>query len=259
LREVANDPLVCAIMLTRDRPEMAARAVRSFREQTYRNRVLAVLDTGNDPCGTDEWLLEDMMTWSLQPSHNEDIRGLARRKSIGALRNEVCDWAAHGPTPIPEIFITWDDDDWSHAARIAEQVALLQSSGAACVGYSQALFWDTVTPPAGQAWIYSGNPIGASFCYWRETWEALPFEDVSRGEDDRFWRALRVAGKKVETFSGLVAPSLADNDYPRMIHHIHGGNTWVPDYAKAAAHGSNNWRRAPEFDEYCRERMALVA
>ena len=37
--------MVCAILLTRDRPEMAARAIQSFREQTYGNVLLFVLDT----------------------------------------------------------------------------------------------------------------------------------------------------------------------------------------------------------------------
>ena len=243
------DPLVCAIMLTRDRPVMAERAVRSFEAQTYQRKRLVILDTGTG-------------TITRHRGHFQ-YSGLGGSSlSIGLLRNKANGMADEGA-----ILVTWDDDDYSHPNRIAEQVALLQSSGAACVGYSQTLFWDTVTPPAGQAWVYSGAPIGASFAYWRKTWEAQPFENVSRGEDDRFWKALRVAGKHVATVSGFGLP-FADprkedepvREYPpppRMIHHVHGGNTWTPDYAKAAAHGSNNWRRAPEWDDYCCERMAL--
>ena len=232
------DPLVCAILLTRERPEMAARAIRSFREQTYQRKRMLIYDTGQ----TDAYA-------TIDPSELGKLFRIVdewpNARSIGKLRNAAC---SHEDKA--EIFVHWDDDDYSHPARIAEQVALLQSSGAACVGYSQTLFWDTVTPPAGQAWIYSGAPIGASFAYWRKTWKEHPFEDVSRGEDDRFWRALLVAGKKVGTCSGIA-------DEPRMIHHVHGGNTWTPDYAKAAAHGSNNWRRAPKWDSYCKSRMSL--
>ena len=49
---------------------------------------------------------------------------------------------ANGPAWMPEILIHWDDDDYSHPNRIAEQVALLQSSGAdATVGFREMLFW----------------------------------------------------------------------------------------------------------------------
>lgn len=240
------DPIVCAIMLTRDRPEMAARAVRSFEAQTYERKYLVVLDTTLVILDTTRPFGEIGYAFGLVPKKEGRVLKACNDWSIGKLRNAAIDETP----PFTDIIVTFDDDDYSHPARIAEQVALLQSSGAACVGYSQTLFWDTVTPPAGQAWIYSGAPIGASFAYWRKTWKEHPFEDVSRGEDDRFWRALLVAGKKVGTCSGIA-------DEPRMIHHVHGGNTWTPDYAKAAAHGSNNWRRAPEWDDFCRERMAL--
>jgi glycosyltransferase involved in cell wall biosynthesis len=225
-------------MLTKDRPAMAARAVRSFQAQTYPHTFLVVYDNGEK--AADLWSILKTSKGDLIHAYDPPA-GF----SIGKLRNEAIKLC-----PQAEIVCHFDDDDYSHPNRIAEQVALLQSSGAACVGYSQAVFWDTVTSPVGVAWVYSGAPIGASFCYWRKTWEDLPFEDVSRGEDDRFWRALRVAGKKVLTVSGV-------DEEPRMIHHIHGGNTWTPDYAKAVAHGSNNWRRALGCAAYCRERMKL--
>ena len=40
-----------------------------------------------------------------------------------------------------DILVHLDDDDYSHPNRIAEQVVLLQSSGADCVGYREMLFW----------------------------------------------------------------------------------------------------------------------
>ena len=40
-----------------------------------------------------------------------------------------------------DILIHWDDDDYSHPNRIAEQVALLKSSGADVVGFSEMLSW----------------------------------------------------------------------------------------------------------------------
>ena len=40
-----SNPSVCAIMLANGRPEMVARAVKSFRAQTFRNKRLLVYDT----------------------------------------------------------------------------------------------------------------------------------------------------------------------------------------------------------------------
>lgn len=246
---------------------MAARAVRCFREQSYPNKRLYIYDTGHYAC-TDS--LPDGFP-GLSIDYHRGLSG--ETLSIGALRNRANWWGVRGSSnepPDADIILHWDDDDYSHPARIAEQVELLQASGADSVGYSQTLFWDTnkalvVADPygeetpsewPGEAWIYSGSPIGASLCYWRRTWERIPFEDVSRGEDDRFVRKIKTTGGRVATCSGFGFDGDITRDYPRMIHHIHGGNTWTPDYAKAAAHGSTNWRRAVEWDAYCERTMA---
>lgn len=145
-------------------------------------------------------------------------------RTIGAMRNYAnslltdCDIVCH-----------FDDDDWSHQNRIAEQVALLQATGADCVGYNEMLFWresvqDRVKalvtdkggwtredlakygvswpPPAGwlsnlptgEAWLYSNpNPryaLGTSLCYWRLAWEALPFPDLQHGEDTEWLKGV---------------------------------------------------------------------
>lgn len=238
-------------MLTRDRPEMAQRAVRCFREQNYKLKKLLIYNTGEVPM----WHSADPdVYWS----------HACPGPSIGALRNAAIDCLKS------DMIVTFDDDDVSHPNRMAEQVALLQSSGADAVGYSQTLFWDTtIQPPGrprGEAWIYSGHPVGASLCYWRRTWERIPFEDVSKGEDDRFIKAIKVCGGKVATCSGMgeLTPDIIDGQAtiwigspPRLVHHIHGGNTCAPEYARSVAHGSGNWRRAAEWDEYCGERMKL--
>ncbi len=160
-------------MLANGRPEMVRRAVKSFRAQTYENKFITV--------------------W-----HNEG------KQSIGALRNEANAFSVN-----VDIICHWDSDDWSHPNRIAEQVALLQSSGAECVGYNEMLFWDVTKPNAcgvagawargkqdsGEAWIYRSNisthtenyAIGTSMMYWRSTWEKFQFPDYSAGCDDLRW------------------------------------------------------------------------
>ncbi len=234
-------PTVACVMLANGRPEMVNRAVKSFRAQTYPDRVLIQYDNDGG-------------------------------KSIGTLRNTAnsltgCDIICH-----------WDSDDWSHPDRISEQVALLQSSGAECVGYDEMLFWDS-TPkarmaqeigpqvkledPGGQAWLYRADMknyvVGTSMCYWRNTWERFPFPDYSEGCDDLRWSSgdTRTGMRAVKIVGAAIQPDRAvENDGPRMIAGIHGGNTC----AKIAAQGKTwekVWTRVPDWDAYCREAMKL--
>lgn len=215
-----TQPTVACIMLANGRPEMVARAWKSYRAQTYAERVLLQFD-------------------------NDGIR------SIGALRNE-----ANSKTNC-DIIVNWDSDDWSHPNRIAEQVALLQSSGAECVGYNEMLFWKELDVSRtgahhdkwSGAWLYRAAipayAIGTSMCYWRETWERNSFPDRSEGCDDLEWFN---SGVKIVSESAMheIGTSAA------MIASIHGGNTCSKIDAKA-----REWTRVPEWDSYAREAMKL--
>lgn len=193
---------------------MAERARKSFQAQTYVNAVLSEYRAG----------------------------GLTL--SIGRLRNIANGYSSGS------IIIHWDDDDWSHPTRIADQVALLQMSGADAVGYRDMLFWRT---PQEEAWLYHNDrqdyALGTSLCYWRETWERKKrFEDAPKrpgatGEDTIFLRDLKV-----------VTVSCFDVQ-PPMIASIHGGNS-QPYPVDLAAH-PHNWTRVPQWDAYCREEMVL--
>src|SRR6266568_2655786 len=82
------DPTICAIMLTRDRPAMAARAVESFRRQTYERKRLLVVNSGPSPIlprdsDCDEW-----------PQESEPCFIGCDAKSIGELRNLGCKFAS---------------------------------------------------------------------------------------------------------------------------------------------------------------------
>ena len=262
-----NKPLVFAICLTKDRPEMTRRAIKSFREQTYENRVLLVYDSSE---------MADYRLCRQGKPEEWYAPTLRDGRSIGELRNYAISMASEA-----DIIITFDSDDVPHPNRIAEQVAFLQSSGADVVGYDEVLFWRVpnyarshgklVEGGPGEAWLYSHNRVpnrhapGTSFCYWRKYWERNPFKDLpknneSTGEDYEF-----VQGAKLATCSSVSGPlsdelrkaeRLGDTFIyqPRLIASIHGGNTMHYDQIEKK---SQNWRRVPEFDSYCRERMAL--
>ena len=243
------EPLVCCVMLTRDRPAMAARAVRCFREQTYANKRLLIWDSSPELiCFHEE---DDAQIFEVPaPCH--------QMMSIGALRNAAASFWTEFP-----IIIHWDDDDISHPNRIAEQVSLLQASGAECVGYSEMLFARVETCAIHnadgdergefqnvEAWLYTappGSAPGTSLCYWRSTWERRAFPDVNVGEDHEWLKRIELA--RASGFGSAVQP--ADHT-PRLIATIHGGNT-----SSRVDPASPNWRRVPELDSYCRERCAL--
>lgn len=245
-------------MLTADRPALARRAVECFRRQTYAydRRVLLILDS------SDTFYAEEHEGCGV-------VSVSAQREgfTIGELRN-----CANGFCTEYEILIHWDDDDYSHPNRIAEQVALLQSSGADCVGYREMLFWDERKYVArveerpsphesregivNEAWLYS-NPdprycLGTSLCYWRKTWERKPFAATSQGEDERFTTGLKCVGIKG---SGIVADyAFMEDHQPRMIARIHAGNT-SNAYQPAKMARAREWRRVPEWDQYVRSVM----
>lgn len=227
-----TQPRVLCVMLANGRQQMVDRAVRCFHEQIYPNRILAVLDSGEKPVLVTR--RAGIQVTRLEPD--------GRQRSIGELRNlanALC---------IPneaELIAHWDSDDWSHPLRLTEQVELLQSSGAQVTGYREMLFWDSMWKEFSGAWLYSmGKPsycLGTSLMYTRKVWERHPFDHRHTGEDTTWLHKV----KSVVTASAV-------SDEPRMIASIHGDNTCAridPD--------RKVWRRAPEFDEVCRETMRL--
>lgn len=243
----AEQPLVTAVLLTANRPEMTRRAIDSFWRQTYSNKNLLMLNSG------------DTLSFPEFPLHLCTSSG----KSVGELRN-LANAAGSG-----KIIAHWDSDDLSHPNRLAEQVALLQSSGRECVGYREVLFWNTrgtsdagghlvTSTPGGEAWIYR-NPydpsycVGASLCYWRSAWERRPFEHVSAGEDTRWLMGVKSLGFSAFGHPEAVAQGFIDRDW-RMVCQIHAGSTTqgTPPREKKA-----EWERVPQWDSCCRERMKL--
>jgi hypothetical protein len=258
-----TDPTVCCVMLTRDRAELAAKAVECFRRQTYENKRLLIYRT----CGTLSAALS-AENFSLDESEGMIVAVPRSDATIGMLRNDAAGFACEHQAP--EIYVHWDDDDWSHPNRIAEQVALLQASGADVVGYSEMLFWrDAISVPEkyredlgstwteeGEAWLYAHQSpkrpyaLGTSLCYWRKTWERHHFANETQGVEDHWLRE-----KNVDSVSSVGHPVYrSGNPEPRMIARIHGGNTSNGyNLEEYVARGSQEWKRVPEWDARVKE------
>jgi len=275
---MSNQPTVCCVMLTRDRPELAAKAVECWKSQTYNPMGcrLLIYDTGIKPLGLDAEAL------GLKCRFSDGHTGVMYQRgqivgTIGQHRNAANEYASqpHAGFKAHDILIHFDDDDWSHPNRIAEQVAFLQMSGADVVGYNQMLFWRDFTQQAdahasgvvhrdydGEAWLYTAAAgltpaLGTSLCYWRKTWERQPFNHAlpkaggGMSEEAEFLRGLKCA-----TTSALHCGNPATEsgfDSPAMIARIHGANFGKYDIENQIARGSNakpgeGWARVPEWD-----------
>jgi hypothetical protein len=254
-------------MLTADRPDFAMCAVSAFLKQTYQPRALMILDTGKESILDGVALLVKMRGSTLQ-GKSIDYYGLQAdvMAPIGWLRNYANQRAAE--LFKPDILIHWDDDDWSHPNRIAEQVNLLAVSGADAVGYNELLFSRTqcitlegaiseMHSVESEAWIYTnraaGNVAGTSLCYWLSTWKNHPFRgdrpsNAEASSEYQHWK------HEIEINAVSAVPDVGDlDDYPTMIARIHGTNSMSYDIKDLIARGSTNWKRAPQWDERVRE------
>lgn len=167
--------VTCLCLTTHDRSAFLAQAVENFKSQTYPNKELLIVD---------------------------DVKAA----TIGEKRNL-------GISEAPgEIIAHWDDDDYSAPGRLADQVAMLESSGLAVAGYSAMYFTDGT-----QWWKYrhGGNyAIGTSLCFRKSWWADHRFPNQQTGEDNVFQREAAGAGQ------------LISKDAERMmVASIHRGNT----------------------------------
>jgi glycosyltransferase involved in cell wall biosynthesis len=165
-------------------------AIQCFFDQTYEGELELVIVDNNDG---------DIKFGVNAPSNLDQSRVFVKyirsaRKSVGALRNLGTQHATG------EICITWDEDDWSHPDRIAQQVKRLQESGKAVTGWHNILYYDTRD---GRTYKYffesSGRnhppyAMGTSQCYLKSWWKKHPFPETGV-EDYAFQLAALHAGQ----------------------------------------------------------------
>lgn len=143
--------------------------------------------------------------------------------TVGTKRNVACEHASG------ELIAHWDDDDWSHAARISEQVAELD--GCDLAGYRTMPFHDLVS---GDVWHWRGNGFalcGTSMMYRRDYWKENQFKDKQVAEDVEFNKRCR-----------RVKP--LDN-HGRMVARFHGDSV-TRGTAKFGGMKPGKWEDLPE-------------
>lgn len=124
-----SPPLISALMVTRDRPGLAALAIACFRAQRYPAKELVVLDHAGDHA------LADLIESLDDPAIRYFPEALPEL-SIGELRNRTVALARG------DYICQWDDDDLSHPDRLATQMALLQDYEVdACLLWREWVWW----------------------------------------------------------------------------------------------------------------------
>ena len=125
---MSENPLVSVIIPTRDRPELAARAVRSALAQTYPDKEIVVVDDGSAvPLVLPSELADDERVQTVR---------LDTPSGAGRARNEGVQ-ASHGA-----LLAFLDDDDRWRPAKLERQVQVLSADGEAAAVESGYELWD---------------------------------------------------------------------------------------------------------------------
>jgi len=120
-------PLISCIMVTADRHDLCRRAILSYRNQTWSNTELVVLDNGRRKMDA---LLSELPDREVRYAHVPNDGSL----TIGELRNRSLEMVT-GDLVAPQ----WDDDDWSAPDRLEVQAAALNDAGASACMLSASL------------------------------------------------------------------------------------------------------------------------
>ncbi|HET8796053.1 MAG TPA: glycosyltransferase family 2 protein, partial [Thermoanaerobaculia bacterium] len=205
----ASHPLVSCIMPTYDRRRFIPLALERFREQSYPNRELIIVDDGGDA-------VKDLVRFEPGVRY---VR-LTRRTSIGAKRNLACA-EARG-----EIVAHWDDDDWYSRDRLARQTAPILRGEADLTGLENRF---VLQVPAGRFWttsrhlhrsMFVGDVHGGTLVFRRSLWTSgLRYPEIDLAEDAAFLRSAVSRGKRLVR---------VDND-GTFVYVRHGTNAWKFD------------------------------
>ena len=159
--------LVSCIMPTYNRQNFIPVAIKCYLSQDWPDKQLVVIDDGSDTVGK---LVKQLVPDAVYIY-------LPQKQTIGTKRNLACE-AAGG-----EVICHFDDDDWSAAGRVSDQVMRLVKSGRQMTGYHSITYWNGTT-----AYRYvSPVPqyaLGTTMCYQKSFWHKHGFPAKNYAEDN---------------------------------------------------------------------------
>ena len=187
----ASTPLVTAVLVTRDRPEFLAVALRCFAEQTWPNRELVVVDDGN--------------RFPADERAVAAVGGRVMRMPTGTTLGEKLNAGAEAARGV--IIQKWDDDDFYASHYMAAMVSpIVDGWRVACglvIAFLQPFRFFSIPE-----WEFRNSTpndaAGGSLTFPRSTWETNRFPHIFSQEDFWFmmnglttgarWLAVRIEG-----------------------------------------------------------------
>lgn len=200
---MSAQPLVSALMVTRNRMRLARRSLDCLAAQSWPALELVVVDDGD----------EDYAPLLERYKRRMQVRYLRLRpqpeQRLGALRNIALD-NARG-----EFCAQWDDDEWFHPERLAVQVGFLASHDVDAVELRYFLMH--LNEPGFVERPYrvdSRDGMPGSIVHRRS---AERYPNLARSEDLAFERAFRRRGR---------LGCLEAGSSHLIVRCHHGANTW---------------------------------
>lgn len=198
-------PKVSCLMVTANRKQLMRRSILGFKNQTYPNKELVVVDDGQQDL---EEVLKELPSSQLTYLKLKSKPG----NTLGKLRNRSLD-EADG-----EYLVQWDDDDWYHPDRISIQAGFLNKGYDACCISGSLMHLDEepymLHPYVG----YLPEGIPGSIMHRID--KAIRYPHTRRAEDTVYlkeWMKKRYVQ--------------INSDYAHLfIRCYHGNNTWEKDH-----------------------------
>jgi len=198
-----NKPLVSCLMVTRNRADLARRAVECFERQSWPSKELVIIDDGEQDYGPmlEPYRANNTIHYHRVPDEADVF--------LGGLRNASLD-KANG-----EYWMQWDDDEWYDPSRIETQMrAILDNDWAGCTLRYTLMHLDDPTHIENpyRTSLAFGTP--GTICHARTD---VRYPNMRKGEDSVFLRNLKKEGK-----IGV----LGQDQSHLFVRCFHGQNTW---------------------------------
>ncbi len=185
-------PLVTAVMITglhRERYPLARIAIECFKNQTYPNRELLIVNHGPESLADADPRIRELRIIKKNTDTIGDLRNFGLKHAAG------------------EFILNWDDDDWHHPERIATQMSVQEEDAAVFlrnrIHHSFLNGCAQVVDSPGGAHATILHPRAVKFRY----------PSMVRGSDTAF--ALNFRKR-----------TIIDNDPSLQIRFYHGLNLW---------------------------------
>jgi glycosyltransferase involved in cell wall biosynthesis len=213
-------PLVSCLMVTRDRPLLARRAIECFSSQTWPNKELVIVDDGEQDYREllARYQSEHRIIYERLPPEPDRTLGAARNISLELATGEYC--------------VQWDDDEWYHPDRITVQMGAISPLTEAVVLKYTLMHLDT---PEYIAHPYRGYVRGGTPGTILHRRTHVRYPELRKNEDSVYLGRLRASTR---------VAVLGKSHSHLFVRCFHGANTWTREHFLRRLHTTrlDQWR-----------------